>query len=220
MGYDLAPALEGARRRIASAGGNPARVKIVAVTKGFGVDAVKAALDCGIGDIGENYAQELVSKADDPLLSGADVRWHFLGALQRNKLSRLASRVHLFHGLAATSEAEALAARAPGSHVLVEVDFTGKRRGSSPDDAGSLVRAARRLPLVVRGLMTVAPPGGGEPARSCFARLAAMREELGLEELSMGMTDDLEEAVAAGATMVRLGRALFGPRPEARSLSR
>jgi uncharacterized pyridoxal phosphate-containing UPF0001 family protein len=143
------------------------------------------------------------------------VRWHYLGALQRNKVNRLAGRVALFEGIDRLDEGVALARRAPGASVLVEVDTAGRpgRGGVPPAEVPALVGALRALDLSVEGLMTVAPPGGGAPARHAFSAVATLRDDLGLAEASMGMTDDLELAVAAGSTMVRVGRALFGSRP-------
>lgn len=204
------------RQRIVAAGGDPGRVRVVAVTKGFGPEAARAALAAGIDALGENYADELVAKAE--ALAGAGDRgaaWHFLGAIQRNKLRRLAPHVACYEGVDRLVEGEAIARLAPGAAVLVEVDFTGaaNRPGVAPGEVAGLVADLRRLPLRVEGLMTVAPPGGGEAARRAFAQLARIGAELSCPELSMGMSDDLELAVAEGATSVRVGRALFGPRP-------
>ena len=226
---EVAERLAVVRDRIAAAGADPDRVRVVAVTKGFGEPAVRAALAVGLREIGENYADELVEKAaalaGDPW-KGRDGEvvaptWHFLGAIQRNKLARLSPYVACYEGIDRVEEGEGIARRAPGSAVLVEVDTTGdpNRSGVAPADVPALVAALRRLELEVRGLMTVAPPGGGEPARRTFATVAALADELGLAERSMGMTDDLELAVAAGATCVRIGRALFGARPDASQVS-
>lgn len=222
---EVAVRLAAVRRRIEDAGGDPARVEVVAVTKGFGVAAVRAALSCGLRQIGENYADELVEKAvelaawpqrdeDGEIVAPA---WHFLGAVQRNKLARLAPHVSCYEALDRLVEGEGIARRAPGAGVLVEVDTTGegRRPGVAPSGLTELVAGLRALDLEVLGLMTVAPPGGGAPARAAFAMLARLADELGLAERSMGMSDDLELAVAAGATSVRIGRALFGARPSA-----
>ena len=201
-------------RRIAAAGGDPAAVTVVAVTKGFGADAVRAALAAGLGDIGENYAQELVAKHAALGPDGAGARWHFLGSVQRNKVRALAPLVELWQGLARAVEGAEIAAHRPGARCLVEVDTTGARgRGGCPvAEVPALVSALGAHGLVVEGLMTVAPPPPA-PAGPVFATVRALADALGLAECSMGMSDDLEAAVAEGSTMVRVGRALFGPRP-------
>jgi uncharacterized pyridoxal phosphate-containing UPF0001 family protein len=190
---------------------------VVAVTKGFGPEAVAAACAVGLVDVGENYAQELVAKAGDvgPLLGdSAAPRWHFLGALQRNKVKSLAPLVACWQSVARVAEGAEIARRAPGAEVLVEVDTSGLpgRGGCAPADAADLVRELGDLGLVVRGLMTVAPV---DPAAAglAFRTVRDLADGLGLPERSMGMSDDLEAAVAEGSTMVRLGRALFGDRP-------
>jgi uncharacterized pyridoxal phosphate-containing UPF0001 family protein len=204
------------RRRMATAVGDPGAVTIVAVTKGFGPAAVQAALDCGLDDIGENYAAELLVKDHviGPVGSGR-VRWHYLGPLQRRKVRDLAPVVRCWQALARLSEGEAVSRAAPGASVLVEVNVAGVsgRPGVSWDEAPALVTGLRRLDLDVQGLMAVGPPGPPELARPAFRRLAVLAGELGLRDVSMGMSDDLEVALSEGATMVRIGRALFGPRP-------
>jgi pyridoxal phosphate enzyme (YggS family) len=207
--------------RIEQAGGDPTRVRVVAVTKGFGPDAVRAARQVGLRDVGENYAAELMSKAEAMTLGPAsavgttDLVWHFLGAVQRNKVAQLAPLVGLWQSVARQSEGARIARFAPGAAVLVQVDTTGQpgRNGCAPGEAGTLVAQLRDDGLDVRGLMTVAAPGA-HAAREAFATVGRLADELGLEERSMGMSDDLEIAVAAGSTMVRVGRALFGERSE------
>jgi pyridoxal phosphate enzyme (YggS family) len=208
---DVAERMGAARARIESAGGDPARLRIVAVTKGFGADVVAAAVAAGIEDVGENYAQELVEKAS---AAAGVARWHFLGTVQRNKVGRLAPLVACWQGIDRLAAGEAIAAHAPGATVLVQVNLAGEpgRNGCAWDAAPSLVEAVRALGLDVAGLMGVASQDLSA-ARSEFARLASLRDSLGLRELSIGMSDDLEPAVQAGSTMVRLGRALFGARP-------
>jgi PLP dependent protein len=205
----VAERVEHVRARIAAAGADPEAVTLVAVTKGQGPDAVRAALDAGLADIGENYANELCAKA--AAIQGA--RWHFLGAIQRNKLSRLAPLVACWQGVARAVEAEAIAGRAPGAAVFVEVEVTGapQRNGCPPAGVAPLVGAARACGLDVRGLMVVAPPQP-DAARAAFRTVRGLADDLGLAERSMGMTDDFEVAVAEGSTMVRLGRVLFGER--------
>lgn len=202
------------RERIEAAAAVPGEVKVVAVTKGFALPVVSAALDAGLTDLGENYAQELLSKA---AAAPRSVRWHFLGALQRRRVPSLASHVALWESMDRAEAADVVAARQPGAAVLIQVNVVGDpgKLGCAPHDAPTLVEHCRGRGLDVRGLMTVGPAGDLEGARRCFAQLAAMADDLGLAELSMGMSDDYEIAVAQGATSVRLGRALFGPRPSA-----
>ncbi|HEX3981804.1 MAG TPA: YggS family pyridoxal phosphate enzyme [Acidimicrobiales bacterium] len=220
--------LSDVHRRIGSVSSRPDSVRIVAVTKGFGADAVRAALGAGLTDVGENYADELVTKAGLVAPSGDGPRgagdlqtppvspvWHFLGAVQRNKVARLAPLVSWWQGVSRLEEGRAIARRRPGSIVLVQLDVAGiaGRGGCRPDQAAELVAELRHEDLDVAGLMAVGPPGPPEAARAGFARLSALADSLDLPVRSMGMSDDLEVAVAEGSTMVRLGRALFGPRP-------
>lgn len=224
------------RSRIEAAGGDLSRIVIVAVTKGFGADAPLAALRAGLTDLGENYAAELIAKAaavaeGDPPLSP---RWHFLGAIQRNKIPRLSPVVTCWQSVARAEESVAIARRAfVEPEVFVEVDVSGSpgRGGCSLEEAPDVVEASWAAGCRVRGLMTVAPlapsaaaagGSGGEAgdvtappgaiAAEAFGKVAQLASSLGLGELSMGMSQDLEEAVAAGTTMVRVGTALFGPR--------
>jgi hypothetical protein len=219
--------LASVRRRIAAAGGDPSGVVVVAVTKGFGVDAVRAALDAGITDLGENYAQELLGKVEalgpigpqesrdaGPRPAARAARWHFLGPVQRNKVAALAGSVDRWHSVDRLAIGESIARRQPGARVLVQVNATGEatKHGCRPEEAVELVSQLRRLPLDVSGLMTIGPIGPPEESRPAFRLVAQLGRRLGLGELSMGMTDDLEVAIQEGATMVRIGRGLFGPR--------
>jgi uncharacterized pyridoxal phosphate-containing UPF0001 family protein len=218
----VAERLHSVRLRIEQAGGDPSAIRVVAVTKGFGPEAVLAARDAGLYDIGENYANELVAKAaevGDDASTPSPVRWHFLGAIQRNKVARLAPVVGVWQSVSRVEEGERIARFAPGAAVLVEVDTTGLsgRNGCPPDGVRALVPRLRDAGLDVNGLMTVAAPGP-ESASAAFATVRSLADELDLEERSIGMTDDLEAAVRAGTTMVRIGRALFGDRPTKRSV--
>ena len=218
-GMVLQERLDGVRSRIAAVGGDPARVRVVAVTKGFGPAAVRAALAVGVRDLGENYAQELIAKA--ATLDDLDVRWHFLGPVQRSKVARLARVVARWHGLDRPSAIDVVAARS-GAPALLQVNLTCDRRrpGCAPAEAEALVEQCHSQGLVLDGLMTVGPVDDPAGSRRCFAELARIGGSLGLRELSMGMSDDFEAAVAEGATMVRLGRSLFGARPGAGSVRR
>lgn len=206
------------RERIAAAGRDPASVTVVAVTKGFGPDAVLAAVRAGLLDVGENYPDELRAKADaiSGLPEAGLVRWHFQGRIQTNKLTRIASTVHLWQTVDSERHAAAIARRAPGAAALVQCNLVGAegRTGCAPDEVEAVVAAARALGLEVRGLMGVGPDTD-DPARSrqAFAVLRAAADRLALPVRSMGMSDDLEAALAEGATLVRVGSALFGARP-------
>jgi len=210
----LADRFDQVRRRIAAAGGDRP-ITLVAVTKGFGPQTVAAAVALGIHDIGENYAQELLAKAAALPSDGAVPRWHFLGSLQTNKAARLAPLVWRWHAIDREAAGAALVRHQPGAQVFVEVNVAGieGRAGCRPEETASLVAHLVDAGLDVRGLMTVAPPGDPARARQVFRSLAECSRQLGLAELSMGMSDDFEIAIEEGATTVRLGRALFGPRP-------
>ena len=219
----VAERLAEVRRRIEAAGGTADAVRVVAVTKGFGPDAVDAAVAAGVSDLGESYADELVAKAE--AATGAEPerrRWHFLGRVQRNKVRHVAGMVHLWHGLDRVAAGREIAARAPAASVLVQVNVSGEaqKHGCGFDQAPELVGDLRALGLDVKGLMAVGPTGPPELARPGYRRLAELAEELGLGERSMGMTDDLEVAVEEGSTIVRVGRALFGARTGANQVRR
>jgi pyridoxal phosphate enzyme (YggS family) len=215
----VASRLADVRRRIEEVGGDPESIRIVAVTKGWGPGVVEAALAAGLPDVGENYAQELLPKA--AAMTGT-LRWHFLGPVQRNKVRRLAPLVTAWHGVDRAAAADALAAASPGVEVLVQVNLTGEtgRPGCRPEDVDALVEHCRRRPVSLTGLMTVAPAGNPGRARESFSWLAGRARQLELRELSMGMSDDFEVAVEEGATTLRLGRVLFGPRPRQRTVPR
>jgi pyridoxal phosphate enzyme (YggS family) len=210
---DVATRLEGVRRRIADAGRDPREITIVAVTKGFSVETVATVAACGLADIGENYAQELIAKSARLTVP---VRWHFIGHIQTNKVRVLSQIVVLWHGVDRVTVGQAIARHRPGAAVLVEVNtaMDPAKRGCGVDEAPGLVGTLRDLGLDVRGLMTIASAGPPESARPAFRELASLARRLDLRELSMGMSADLEVAVEEGATIVRVGEALFGPRPD------
>jgi pyridoxal phosphate enzyme (YggS family) len=201
------------RERIAEAARraqrDPADVCLVAATKTVDAARVRAVVDAGVPDVGENRAQELLAKASE--VAGA--RWHFIGSLQRNKVRALAPWVSWWHSVDRDALGAEIARRAPGARVLVEVNLAREpqKGGCLPEAAASLVDGLRELDLRVVGLMAV-PPAGDEPRR-WFVALRELAERLGVRELSMGMTDDFDVAVEEGATIVRVGRALFGDRP-------
>ena len=207
------------RDTIERTGRDPDTVRIVAVTKGQPATIVCAALAVGLVDIGENYTDELVTKAE--ALAAAAVRWHFQGRLQTNKINRLVPHVWLWQTVDSTDRAQALAVRAPGAKVLVQVDLSGDpgRSGVSPGTVPAVVTQCREGGLDVLGLMCVAPlpVGGAADPASAFAQVSSLADDLGLEHRSMGMSDDFEAAVRAGSTIIRIGSALFGARPQKES---
>jgi hypothetical protein len=221
--------LQAVRDRIATAaraaGRDPASVALLAVSKTWPADDVRAVAALGQTAFGENRAQELTAKA--AALADLPVRWHFVGQLQRNKAAAVARTGAVVHSVDRVALARALARageeRGAAVDVFVQVDLGGEageladRGGASPGDVPRLADDVASLPGVrLRGLMAVAPRG--ERPGPAFARLAALAERVRgdhptADELSAGMSDDLEEAIAAGATLVRVGTALFGSRP-------
>ena len=233
----MARQLDAVRARIAAVGRDPSDVTVVAVTKGFGPEAIVAAVGAGLVEVGENYAQECVAKiaaARDQLAGSVGVggvgvggdgvgvggvtvapRLHFIGRLQTNKVRLLSPHVALWQSVDRLPLGREIARRAAGARVLVQVNVSDEpaKGGCAPGEADALVGALLALGLDVRGLMAVGPTGPPDMARPGFAWLRAECDRLGLAVCSMGMTDDLEIAVAEGSTMVRVGSALFGMRP-------
>jgi uncharacterized pyridoxal phosphate-containing UPF0001 family protein len=199
------------RARIAATGRDPTTIRIVAVTKTFGVEAVRAAAANGLVDVGENYVDELETKYAQS--RDLDLSWHFLGPLQSNKIARVATCAGVLCTVSRLKELEKIASGPQRPVLYVQVDYTGgvTRNGAPATEVPALVQRAGDLELDVRGLMTVAAPGR-VAARSAFTNLAALRADLGLAECSMGMSDDLEIACELGTSELRIGRALFGER--------
>ncbi len=212
----IAERLSEVRERIAaaarSAGRDPEGVTLVVVTKEVGVERIRAAISAGAVDLGENRTADLAAKATT--IAGT-VRWHFIGRLQRNKVRVAAPHVALWQSIDREELAVEVARRAPGAAVLVQVNMTGEpqKGGCPPEEAAALVDACRAQALRVDGLMTV-PALAGDP-RPVFAGVRKMTDDLGLRVCSMGMSGDYEVAIAEGASMVRVGSAIFGPRPGA-----
>jgi PLP dependent protein len=223
-------ALETVRARIASAaersGRAPGDVRLVVVTKDVGHDRVRDALEAGATDIGENRVQELVAKQDALRDVDPQPAWHFIGTLQRNKVRALAGRAVLIHSVDSIALGRAIAQHAAAAgasqDVLLEVNVSGEpsKHGLAPDAAAEVLDSLSGEPgLAVRGLMTIAPAGSTAVARETFRGLRELRDHLrtastgsGLDELSMGMTSDFTEAIEEGATIVRIGTAIFGER--------
>jgi len=222
---EVADRLAAVQQRVADAAGRsgrpPSAVRLVVVTKGVPPAVMQAVLDAGATDLGENRAQELLAKAPELAALSAESpnpaspTWHFIGRLQRNKVASLAPLVDLWQSVDRLELGRAIAGRAPGAAVLAEVNVADDpaKAGVAPGEAPALVDGLRSAGLAVDGLMTV--PAAGRDPRPAFAALAALADRLGLAEVSMGMSDDFEVAVEEGATIVRVGRAIFGPRSAA-----
>jgi PLP dependent protein len=194
-------------------------VQLIAVTKGFGADAISAAVAGGCTAIGENYAQELNRKYAEHRASRPDLpppEIHFIGHLQRNKVRSLASVVDVWQTVDRPSLVDEVARRAPGARVFVQVNTTAEsaKGGCAPDDTATVVDAARQAGLNVEGLMTIGPTSTDPVGTgAAFALLRGLADREGLIGCSMGMSADLEIALDHGATHVRIGSALFGERP-------
>ncbi len=206
-----------------AAGRDPATVRLLAVSKTWPAAAVRAAAAAGQLAFGENYVQEGVDKADE--LAALGLEWHFIGPLQSNKTRPVANAFDWVHSIDRLKIAERLAAQRdphrPPLNVCIQVNVSGElsKSGVEPEAAPALAHAIAALPrLRLRGLMCIPEPSA-DPAllRSRFAQLRTLQqrlcaEGLALDTLSMGMSDDLEAAIAEGATIVRVGSAIFGAR--------
>jgi PLP dependent protein len=219
----VAERLAGVRERIAQAalasGRSAQAVRLVAVSKFHAVSTIREAYAAGQREFGENYAQELAEKAA-ALADLPDLRFRFIGALQRNKAKLLVGARCAIETVSSESSAKALHERASASglvlEVMLQVNVLGETRkaGIEPAALGALVTAVRACSaLRLTGLMAIPPAGDLTLSEQCYRRLAELAREHALPELSMGMSDDLEVAVRQGATSVRVGTAIFGPRP-------
>jgi pyridoxal phosphate enzyme (YggS family) len=210
------------------AGREPSAVRLVVVSKTWPVEALRVVYDAGVRDLGESYVQEWLDKRD---VLPDDVRWHMIGHLQSNKVKYLGGRAHLVHSVDRASVLAELARRADGvTDVLLQVNTSAEvtKHGTDADALDALLDRAVALgsKVSVRGLMTIpAPAARPEDNMPAFAQLVALRARChdrlaaaGLlaqhpcDQLSMGMSDDFEAAIMAGATLVRVGSAIFGAR--------
>jgi pyridoxal phosphate enzyme (YggS family) len=202
-------------------GRDASSIRLVLASKTQPSETVRAAYEAGARDFGENYVQEGIAKRAE-LRDLTEIRWHLIGHLQTNKAKTAASAFGLIHSVDSSRLAEALARAQPSPrvHALIEVNLGGEasKSGVAPDAVAAILEAARDK-IQIDGLMTIPPPASSaEAARPYFARLRELRDRLATEsgyalsELSMGMTDDFEVAIEEGATIVRIGRAVFGER--------
>lgn len=204
-------------------GREPDSVSLLAVSKTKPASDIEEARDCGQRSFGENYAQELHEKAG--ALAGLDIDWHYIGPLQSNKTRLVAESAHWVHSIERAKIARRLSEQRPDSlpplNICLQVNISGEARksGVDPDAVPELAQQVRHLPGVrLRGLMTLPAPGQDFASqRADFARVRETFETLNtegfdLDTLSMGMTGDMEAAIAEGATIVRIGTAIFGAR--------
>jgi hypothetical protein len=217
-------------RAAQAAGRNANTIMLVAVSKGQPVEAIAAAAAAGVRDFGENQVQEALKKI--AVLSHAHLRWHFIGPVQSNKTRAIAEHFDWLHSLDRLSIAERLARQRPPAMAPLEVclqvniDREATKAGVDPDQLEALALGVAALPnLRLRGLMAIPRPRAGAHQREPFRELALLLARLratsprfaGLDTLSMGMSADLAAAIAEGATIVRVGRAIFGQRPDPQS---
>jgi pyridoxal phosphate enzyme (YggS family) len=196
-------------------------VRLIAVTKTHPVETIRQAYDLGIRDFGENRVQELLKKAEY-FREDNDIRWHLIGHLQSNKAKYIAPLIHCVHSIDSIETAKELSKRAAQSgrsiDILLEVNVAGEesKEGIAQQEAEKLLKQISKeaTSVFVTGLMTVAPYlSDPEDVRPYFRELRMLRDQHGLKDLSMGMTNDFEVAIEEGSTMIRIGSALFGERP-------
>lgn len=214
----LAERVSAIRDRVSKAGGE--NVKLIAVTKTFDSTALTSAFAFGCDAVGENYAQELVTKFEQ-VPEAQRLPVHFIGRLQSNKIRSLVNCVDVWQSVDRLSLIDEIAkrcetvSRVGSAQIMLQVNSTNEpdKGGCEPDDVESLMVRALSLGLEVVGLMTVGPTNSDAPeTRKAFRSVSRIAHNLGLSELSMGMTGDLEIAVEEGSTMVRIGSGLFGTR--------
>ena len=213
--------IQNVERRISGAceraGRSPDDVTLIAVTKTIGIPAIEAAFNAGIRNFGENRIQEAQPKIEQLASLRPSLIWHMVGHLQTNKAKTAVDIFDIIHSVDSLRLAETLSQRSQSKlPVLIEVNVSGEatKSGFLLPEADEAVKRIGRLPNIeVEGLMTIAPWGSdAEEVRPIFRRLRQLGDALGLRHLSMGMTDDFEVAIEEGATLVRIGRAIFGER--------
>ena len=215
----VAESISAIQRRIRSLAGDRT-VHLIAVTKGFGPDAITAAVDAGCSMVGESYAQELVAKFGELGEMVHRPAVHFIGQLQTNKVRQLVGIVDVWQSVDRSSLIDEIARRAPAATIMIQVNATGEadKGGCQPEQVAALIAHARSHGLMVDGLMTIGPTTQDPVATAAaFAAVRALVDEHGLASCSMGMSDDMDVAIDLGATHVRIGSAVFGQRPQPRA---
>lgn len=199
-----------------AAGRNPSDIQLIAVSKNHPWTVVKELYDAGCHVFGENRVQEALPKIQE---APKDIQWHLIGTLQRKKVPKIIGLFSLIHSVDSFDLAEKISevSKERATNILLQVNVTGEesKQGFTPNNVLSEFKRLQSLPhLNIQGLMTMAPlEASSEECFECFSKLRELRDELSLKELSMGMSNDWKEAVRAGATMLRIGSALFQESP-------
>jgi hypothetical protein len=185
---------------------------LLPVTKGFGAEEVQAMLEVGLTHVGESYAQEVIEKAQ--IISDNRIAWHMIGRVQSNKVRKLSETISLWHSVDRKDLITEISKRKKDSKVLIQVDMNNRPQqgGCSLEEVPELIEFASSKGLKVDGLMTIGVDQDVEATKRAFAGLAKLAESMGLREISMGMSDDYEMAIDHGATILRVGRGIFGER--------
>jgi hypothetical protein len=216
---DITQNINEIRRRIAAAASRAGRsaneITLIAVTKTAGVPDIQKAIAAGVGHCGESRIQDAERKIAQLSDAGLRPTWHMIGHLQRNKAKTALEIFDIIHSIDSLRLAQTVSAEAKKNiSILIQVNIAEEetKQGFSLDEAAGAVAEISKLPnLSIKGLMTIAPMAyDAEDVRPVFRELRKLRDSLGLEHLSMGMSDDFEIAIEEGATMVRVGRAIFG----------
>ena len=185
---------------------------LLPVTKGFGVGEVQAMLEVGLTKVGESYAQEILEKAKS--ITDDRLDWHMIGRIQRNKVRKLSETVDLWHSVDREELIAEISKHKSDSKILIQVDMNDRHEqgGCSPENVPNLIEFASDKGVKVEGLMTIGVDHDIEATKNIFSELAKLSKKMGLKEISMGMSNDFEIAIDYGATILRVGRSIFGER--------
>ena len=185
---------------------------LLPVTKGFGAREVQAMLEVGLTKIGESYAQEILEKRK--MITDNRIAWHMIGGVQRNKVRKLSETVDLWHSVDRKELITEISKYQKNSKILIQVSLNDRHKqgGCSPENVPDLIEFASDKGINVEGLMTIGVDQDIDATKNVFAELGKLSEKMGLKEISMGMSNDFEIAIDYGATILRVGRSIFGER--------
>ena len=185
---------------------------LLPVTKGFGTREVQAMLEVGLTKIGESYAQEILEKRK--MVTDNRIAWHMIGGVQRNKVRKLSETVDLWHSVDRKELITEISKYQKNSKILIQVSLNDRHKqgGCSPENVPDLIEFASDKGINVEGLMTIGVDQDIDATKNVFAELGKLSEKMGLKEISMGMSNDFEIAIDYGATILRVGRSIFGER--------